>query len=49
MHRTEPTRLQSLALQLAEKVANLVENNDRILENKPALNYYKTGGKSANQ
>lgn len=49
MHRTEPTRLQSLALQLAEKVANLVENNERILENKPALNYYKTGGYDGNQ
>lgn len=49
MHRTEPTRLQSLALQLAEKVANLVENNERILENKPALNHYKTGGYDGNQ
>ncbi|CAI9724313.1 translation initiation factor 3 subunit C [Octopus vulgaris] len=43
MHRTEPSRLQSLALQLSEKVANLVENNERILENKPGLNYYKSG------
>lgn len=32
MHRTEPTRLQSLALQLADKVATLVESNDRVLE-----------------
>lgn len=32
MHRTEPTRLQALALQLSEKVGNLVENNERILE-----------------
>ncbi|KAH9518662.1 Eukaryotic translation initiation factor 3 subunit C [Bulinus truncatus] len=32
MHRTEPTRLQSLALQLAEKVGSLVENNERIME-----------------
>nr|KAI8738451.1 eukaryotic translation initiation factor 3 subunit C-like; partial [Biomphalaria glabrata] len=32
MHRTEPTRLQSLALQLSEKVGSLVENNERIME-----------------
>lgn len=32
MHRTEPTRLQALALQLSEKVGILVENNERILE-----------------
>ena len=32
MHRTEPTRLQALALQLSEKVGTLVENNERILE-----------------
>ena len=32
MHRTEPSRLQSLALQLSEKVGTLVENNERILE-----------------
>jgi translation initiation factor 3 subunit C len=34
MHRTEPTRLQSLALQLAEKMASLVEQNERMLEMK---------------
>ncbi|GFR65330.1 eukaryotic translation initiation factor 3 subunit C [Elysia marginata] len=32
MHRTEPTRLQSLALQLSEKVGSLVDNNERIME-----------------
>merc|ERR1712154_471158 len=32
MHRTEPTRLQSLALQLSDKVGSLVDNNERILE-----------------
>ena len=41
MHRTEPSRLQSLALQLSEKVGTLVENNERILEIKQG-NY---GGK----
>ena len=35
MHRTEPTRLQSLALQLSDKVAQLVENNERLLEIRP--------------
>ena len=34
MHRTEPTRLQSLALQLAEKVNSLVECNERLMEMK---------------
>ena len=39
MHRTEPTRLQALALQLSEKVASLVENNERIMEMKSG-NYF---------
>ncbi|XP_013399925.1 eukaryotic translation initiation factor 3 subunit C isoform X2 [Lingula anatina] len=45
MHRTEPTRLQSLALQLAEKVATLVENNERIMEQKMGsfFTYQKQG------
>ncbi|XP_022096301.1 eukaryotic translation initiation factor 3 subunit C-like isoform X2 [Acanthaster planci] len=32
MHRCEPTKLQSLALRLADKVNNLVENGERLLE-----------------
>ncbi|MGH0167536.1 UNVERIFIED_CONTAM: hypothetical protein FKN15_052783 [Acipenser sinensis] len=32
MHRTEPTSLQNMALQLAEKLGGLVENNERIRE-----------------
>jgi len=32
MHRTEPSRLQSLALQLSDKIGQLVENNERLLE-----------------
>ena len=35
MHRTEPTRLQSLSLQLSDKIAQLVENNERLLELRP--------------
>lgn len=34
MHRTEPSALQSLSLQLADKLYNLVENNERILDQK---------------
>lgn len=47
MHRTEPTRLQSLALQLAEKMASLVDQNERMLEMKTAgpgyFNYPRQG------
>merc|ERR1719431_731563 len=32
MHRSEPSRLQSIALQLSDKVSQLVENNERLLE-----------------
>lgn len=35
MHKTEPSQLQSLSLQLADKLYNLVENNDRVLDQKP--------------
>lgn len=33
-HRVEPTRLQQLALTLSEKVAQLVEQNEKTLDNK---------------
>merc|ERR1719270_3277265 len=32
MHRSEPSRVQALALQLSDKVSQLVENNERLLE-----------------
>merc|ERR1712038_1724178 len=35
MDRTEPSRLQSLSLQSADKLAQLVENNERLLELRP--------------
>jgi len=41
MHRTEPSRLQSLALQLAEKVSSHVENNERIMEVKQGNFYFQ--------
>jgi len=48
MHRTEPSRLQSLALQLSEKVNALVEHNERTLEMKTTgpgyFNYQRQGG-----
>ena len=39
MHRTEPSRLQALSLQLADKLAQLVENNERLLELRPGGNF----------
>jgi len=45
MHRTEPSRLQSMALQLADKLSNFVENNERLLEMKQGRDvYYGRGG-----
>nr|CAI5823990.1 unnamed protein product [Callosobruchus analis] len=41
MHKSEPSRLQSLALQLADKVNNFVESNERILETKG--NFFSKG------
>lgn len=34
MQRAEPTKLQYLALQFAEKAAVFVENNERLLDNR---------------
>ena len=34
LHRTDPTRLQNMAMQLAEKISVLVDYNERILEAK---------------
>ena len=42
MHRTEPSRLQSLSLQLSDKLAQLVENNERLLELRPGGMTFKT-------
>merc|ERR1719412_2163461 len=44
MHRTEPSALQSLSLQLADKLYNLVENNERILDQKPFFARGMQGG-----
>ncbi|KAB5555289.1 hypothetical protein PHYPO_G00032000 [Pangasianodon hypophthalmus] len=37
MHRTEPTCLQNMALQLAEKLGGLVENNERVFDLKQGV------------
>lgn len=34
MHRSEPSRLQSLSIQLADKVNNFLDSNERIFEMK---------------
>ncbi|MEQ2175541.1 Eukaryotic translation initiation factor 3 subunit C [Goodea atripinnis] len=46
MHRTEPTSLQNMALQLAEKLGSLVENNERIFDLKQGVygGYFNRGG-----
>merc|ERR1719277_271694 len=40
MHRTEPSRLQALALQLSEKVASLVDFNERMMEAKQGGGFF---------
>lgn len=47
MHRSEPSRLQSLALQLADKINNFVESNERILETKQG-NFFMRGANQGN-
>lgn len=43
MHRSEPSRLQALSMQLADKVTNLVDANERIFEMKQG-NFFQRGG-----
>nr|XP_022899705.1 eukaryotic translation initiation factor 3 subunit C [Onthophagus taurus] len=47
MHRSEPSRLQSLALQLADKINNFVDSNERILETKQG-NFFLRGPNQGN-
>ncbi|XP_057650867.1 eukaryotic translation initiation factor 3 subunit C [Diorhabda carinulata] len=47
MHRSEPSRLQSLALQLADKMNNFVDSNERILETKQG-NFFLRGANQGN-
>jgi len=41
MHKVEPTRLQYLSLQFADKVAQFVENNERLLDTRTGGYGYK--------
>ena len=46
MHRTEPSRIQSLALQLADKVNMLLDYNERLWELKlTPLGHFSQGGR----
>lgn len=46
MHRSEPSRLQSLALQLTDKVNSLVDYNERVFETKQG--FFNRGGNQGN-
>lgn len=48
MHRSEPSRLQALSMQLADKVTNLVDANERIFEVKQGTNFYQRGNQLKN-
>jgi translation initiation factor 3 subunit C len=52
MHRSEPSRLQALSMQLADKVTNLVDANERIFEAKQpnffARNRYQNQNQNPN-
>jgi len=49
MHRTEPSRIQGLSLQLADKINTLVEQNERLWEMKQmTVGQYTTTGRFAN-
>lgn len=39
LHRSEPSRLQALSMQLADKVTNLVDANERTFESKQGHNF----------
>uniref|UniRef100_A0A6M2DX76 Putative motif in proteasome subunit n=1 Tax=Xenopsylla cheopis TaxID=163159 RepID=A0A6M2DX76_XENCH len=47
MHHSEPSRLQALALQLTDKVNNLVDANERIFEMKQG-NFFNRSGNQGN-
>jgi translation initiation factor 3 subunit C len=49
LHHVEPTRLQSLALQLAEKVGSLLENNERIMDKRYGRYLFKQGWQGQQQ
>lgn len=44
MHRSEPSRLQALSMQLADKITNLVDANERIFEAKQPNFFQRSQG-----
>lgn len=48
MHRSEPSRLQALSMQLVDKVTNFVDANERIFEVKQGNNFYQRGNQTKN-
>lgn len=44
LHKTEPSRIQALALQLCDKVTNLIDNNERLWESKQGPFFGRSGG-----
>lgn len=48
MHRSEPSRLQALSMQLADKITNLVDANERIFEAKQP-NFFQRNQYNRNQ
>lgn len=49
MHRSEPSRLQALAMQLTDKVTNLVDANERIFEMKQGNFFNRSGNQNYNR
>jgi len=54
MHRTEPTKLQTLALQLSEKITNLMDQTERMIQIKggemgPFIPRNQQGGQQSQQ
>lgn len=49
MHRSEPSRLQALSMQLADKVTNLVDANERMFEAKQPNFFARNRNQNQNQ
>ncbi|XP_023230769.1 eukaryotic translation initiation factor 3 subunit C-like [Centruroides sculpturatus] len=47
MHRTEPSRIQALSLQLADKVTNLIDQNERLAEVKQGSFFGRSMGQQS--
>lgn len=49
MHRTEPTKLQTLALQLSEKITTLMDQTERMIQIKGGEmgSFFQRNGKLA--